>query len=33
VIEPMQRSSPWIVVATVVLIFFVGVLGPGIRFP
>jgi hypothetical protein len=32
VIQPMQRSSPWIVVAVVVLILFVGWLGPGIRF-
>jgi hypothetical protein len=33
VLEPMQRSLPWIVVAALVLIFFVGVLGPGVRFP
>jgi hypothetical protein len=33
VIGPMQRSSRWILAAVVVLIFFVGVLGPGIRFP
>lgn len=33
VIEPIQRSPLWIVAAVVVLIFFVGVLGPGIRFP
>ncbi len=32
VTEPMQRSSLWILAAVVVLIFFVGVLGPGIRF-
>ena len=32
VIEPMQRSYPWITAAVVVLLFFVGVLGPGIRF-
>jgi len=31
-IEPIQRSIPWILAAIVVLIFFVGVLGPGIRF-
>ena len=32
VIEPLQRSSAWIVAAWIVLLFFVGVLGPGIRF-
>jgi hypothetical protein len=32
VIKPMQRSFPWIIAAVVVLIFFVTVLGPGIRF-
>jgi hypothetical protein len=31
--EPMQRSYPWIVAAGVILILFVAVLGPGIRFP
>jgi hypothetical protein len=30
--EPLKRSILWIVAAVVVLIFFVGVLGPGIRF-
>lgn len=33
VIEPLQRNSPWIAAAVVVMIFFVAVLGPGIRFP
>ena len=33
VIAPIERSSPWIATAVVVLIFFVGVLGPGIEFP
>jgi hypothetical protein len=33
VIAPIKRSSPWIATAVVVLIFFVGVLGPGIEFP
>jgi hypothetical protein len=32
VIKPMQRSFPWIIATVVVLIFFVAVLGPGIRF-
>jgi hypothetical protein len=31
-IEPLQRNLVWILAATAVLIFFVGVLGPGIRF-
>lgn len=31
-IEPIQRSYPWIVAAALVLLFVVGVLGPGIRF-
>jgi hypothetical protein len=30
---PLQRSYPWIVAGVVVLVFFVAVLGPGIRFP
>ena len=29
---PLQRSWIWIMAAVIVLIFFVGVLGPGIRF-
>ena len=33
VIKPMQRSLPWIIAAVVVLIVFVGVLGPGVPFP
>jgi hypothetical protein len=32
-VEPVQRSLFWILAASAVLIFFVGVLGPGIRFP
>jgi hypothetical protein len=32
VIMPMRRSYPWIMAAAVVLILFVAVLGPGIRF-
>jgi hypothetical protein len=32
VVQPLRRSFPWIVAAVVVLIIFVGVLGPGIRF-
>ncbi len=32
IIEPLKRSPLWIGAAIVVLIFFVGVLGPGIRF-
>ena len=32
-VEPMPRSLGWIVSAGVVSIFFVAVLGPGIRFP
>ena len=32
VIDLLPRSFPWIVAAIVVLLFFVGVLGPGIRF-
>lgn len=31
-VEPLQRSLPWIMAALVVMILFVGVLGPGIRF-
>jgi hypothetical protein len=31
-VEPLQRNLSWIVTATAVLIFFVGVLGPGLRF-
>jgi len=31
VLEPLQRSSLWIIAGVLVLIFFVGVLGPGIR--
>jgi hypothetical protein len=31
-IEPIQRSYPWIVAAALALLFFVAVLGPGIRF-
>ncbi len=30
--EPLRRSWPWISFAVVVLIFFIGILGPGIRF-
>jgi hypothetical protein len=29
---PITRSLPWIVAGAVVLVFFVAVLGPGIRF-
>jgi hypothetical protein len=29
---PMERSLPWIVAAVVVLVVFVAVLGPGLRF-
>lgn len=32
IVEPVQRSLPWVMAAVVVLILFVGVLGPGIRF-
>ena len=32
VIEPMQRNLRWIMAAMVVMVCFVGVLGPGIRF-
>ena len=32
VLEPMRRSLPWIIAAAIVVIFFAGVLGPGIRF-
>lgn len=32
IIPPIERSLGWIMAAVVVLIFFVGVLGPGIRF-
>jgi hypothetical protein len=31
-VEPLQRNLFWILAAIAVLIFFVGVLGPGIRF-
>jgi len=31
-VEPLRRNLFWILAATAVLIFFVGVLGPGIRF-
>jgi len=31
-VEPVRRNLFWILAATAVLIFFVGVLGPGIRF-
>jgi hypothetical protein len=31
-VEPLQRSLFWILAATAVLIFFIGVLGPGMRF-
>jgi hypothetical protein len=33
ILAPIERNSPWIATAVVVLIFFVGVLGPGIKFP
>jgi hypothetical protein len=33
VMEPIKRSYLWIAASVVVMIFFVGVLGPGIRFP